>query len=119
MKYSIVYQDREEVAELHTEIEAETARDALDQVDCQGVDASWQYQEDANGSASYVDPECPDRCYRAVPQAYECAYCGAEVPIEDAAALPAADDATEWDRLSLHHYDQCEWIKTRGSQATV
>ena len=35
-----------------------------------------------------------------------------KAPIDDIAAVPAPDDDAEWDRLSLHHYDQCEWIRT-------
>jgi hypothetical protein len=119
MKYCIVYQEGEQVTETYSEVEADSPQGALDQVECEGLDGSWQYEDDADGSGCYVDPQRSDRLYSARPLSYECAACGAEAPIDDIAAVPAPDDDAEWDRLSLHHYDQCEWIRTRGNQITV
>jgi hypothetical protein len=119
MKYRMIYQDGEEVTEVHAELEAEGPREALDKVECELLNDSWQYQEDEDGSGSYVDPQRQDRFYQASPLSQECDACGAAVPADDVGLLPAADDDEEWGRLAIYHYMECEWIETRGNQRTA
>jgi len=41
-----------------------------------------------------------------------CLYCGRAV--EDIALVPPVGDDDEWDALSTHHEDDCEWVTTRA-----
>jgi len=88
----------------------------MESVECPGLGDSWHFEQAEDGSASFIDPESPERLYRARPLSRECTHCGATVPAEDAALVPAADDAAEWDRLAMQHFMGCEWIESRGNQ---
>lgn len=41
-----------------------------------------------------------------------CAYCGAYAGQRD--DVPSADDGAAWAEIAEEHYDNCEWVATRG-----
>lgn len=47
-----------------------------------------------------------------------CIYCGATMPIEQAAIVPPIGDDEAWERLAAYHHDDCEWIATRALRET-
>ncbi|MCY1023981.1 hypothetical protein [Pyxidicoccus sp. MSG2] len=44
----------------------------------------------------------------------ECAYCAADVPARDAAAVPPKDEDEAWVKLRNVHHRGCEWVATRA-----
>lgn len=48
-----------------------------------------------------------------------CIYCGAVMPIEQAALVPSVGDDEAWDHLAGHHHDGCEWIATRAHREAM